>query len=250
MPDEFRRGSGSAREPLEDGFIGQPQFFQMVPGNVTLLLLLAFEAVAAATSVLLIRGPSRAARVTLLCVRCTRLHTRTETVARIADGVAVGALAFLVALPFVAAGYESGFTLPRMLLAASVVIAVLAIVAEADFFARAAATRFMPKSRWAAEPARIIGGGARWVGILLALYMFHAVYRGPGNSAPGLVALFGDVGKRLAIDVSAQWTIWTAAAVLVAATMLALVMRWLVPLIAGSLPITFAVQRDARGRPI
>jgi hypothetical protein len=222
----------------------------MVPGNVPLLLFLAFEGVAVGASILLIRRPSRAASATLLCVRCTRLHKRTETVARIADGIAIGALAFLVALPFVAAGYESGFTAGRMLLAASVIVAVLAIAGEVDFLARAAACRFLPKFRWVAEPARIVGGGARWIGVILALYMFHAVYRGAGNAAPGLVALFGDVGKRLVIDVPAQWTIWTAATVLVVATMLALVMRWLVPLIAGSLPITFAAQRDARGRPI
>ena len=223
----------------------------MVPGNVPLTLFLAFEAVAIIASILFWgRHAPHAASETVFCVRCSRLHARTEKVARIADAVAIGALAFLVALPFAAAGYESGFTFARVLLGASVVVAVIALGAELDFLVRAAATRLFPKFRWSVETGRIVGGGSRWLGLLLALYMFSSVYRGAGNAAPGLVALFGGIGKRLVIDVPAQWTIWTAAAVLVVATIVALVMRWLVPLIAGSLPTTFAVTRDAYGRPV
>ncbi len=176
-----------------------------------------------------------------LCSRCSRLHGRTEAIASAADGVAVGALAFLIALPFVAAGYESGFTLSGTALGISAVVAVIAAAAEANFLARAAAGRVWPRLRWRTGSARIIGGGARWVGTPLAVYIFQ-----PG---PGVVKLFGGVGKRLVLDLASTWTIWAAATLLVLAVIAALATRWLIPLALHSLPTTLAARSEPRGTP-
>lgn len=213
----------------------------VVPGYAPLALLLALEGAAVLASILIVaRRRLDAADALRLCSRCARLHERTEAFARVADAAAVGALAFLVALPFAAAGYESGFTLPNTALAASAVIGVVAAAAEADFLARAAAARLWPHFRWSAEPARIIGGGARWLGVILVLYLFQPA---------GIAALFGGVGKRLVSDLSSTWTIWAAATILVFAAIVALAARWLVPLLCGSLPATLAACREPHGPP-
>jgi len=211
----------------------------VVPGYVPFALLLVLEAAAVLASVLVFaRRRLDASDALLLCSRCARLHQRTEMFARAADAVAVGAMAFLVALPFVAAGYESGFTFPSTMLAVSAVVAVVAAAAEADFLARAAAARLWPRLTWSVEPARIIGGGARWLGVILALYLFQPA---------GLTALFGGVGKRLVLDLASTWTISAAAAILVIAAIVALAARWLVPIVFGSLPTTLAASREPHG---
>ena len=213
----------------------------VVPGYAPLVLLLALEAAAVLASILVsARRRPTVSGALRLCPRCARLHERTEACARVADAAAVGALAFLVALPFVAAGYESGFTLASAALSASAVVGVVAAAAEADFLARAAAARLWPHFTWRAEPARIIGGGARWLGVILVLYLFQPA---------GIGALFGGVGTRLVSDLSSTWTIWAAATILVVAAIVALAARWLVPLVSGSLPATLAACRDPHGTP-
>lgn len=211
----------------------------VVPGYVPFALFLAMEA-AAVLSSLLVFAPRRlgASDNLLLCARCARLHKKTEVYARAADAVAVGALAFLVALPFVAAGYESGFTFASTVLAASAVVAVVAAAAEADFLIRTVAARLWPQMTWSAETARIVGGGARWLGVILALYLFQPA---------GIGALFGGVGKRLVVDLPSTWTIWAAAAILVLAAIVSLLARWLLPIVFGSLPTTLAAGRDPHG---
>jgi len=212
----------------------------LVPGYIPVALLAGLEAAAVLVSVLLSARRRPGDRdALLLCAHCARLHKRTEAFARGADAVAVGALAFLVALPFVAAGYESGFTLASTVLGASAVVAVVAAAAEADFLVRAAAARLWPHLRWSAEPARVIGGGARWLGVVLALYLFQ-----PG---PGLASLFGGVGKRLVLDLASTWTISFAAALLALSAIVALLMRWVAPLVFDSQPITLAPRRDPHG---
>jgi hypothetical protein len=215
---------------------------EIVPGYVPFALLLALEAVAVLVSALVSARGRVGAAGALRCARCVRLHRRTETFGRAADAVAIGALAFLIALPFVAAGYESGVTFPSVLLAASAVVAVIAVVAEADFLARAVAARLWPRLTWGAEPGRIVGGGARWFGAALALYLFE-----PRDA--GIAAAFGSVGRRLVLDVASMWTVYAAAEILVIATIVALLARWLVPLAFGSLPTTFAPCRDPHGSP-
>lgn len=213
----------------------------MVPGYVPFTLLLVLEAAAVLASVLVFRRRRLdASDALLLCSRCERLHKRMEALGRGADAIAVGALAFLVALPFVAAGYESGFTFPNTVLATSAVAAVVALAAEADFLARAAAARLWPHLTWSAEPARIIGGGARWLGAIFALCLFK-----PRDA--GIAALFGVVGKRLVLDLASTWTISAAAAILVIAAIVALSARWLVPLAFNSLPTVLATSRHPRG---
>jgi hypothetical protein len=200
-----------------------------------------FEAAAVLASVLVFaRRRLDASDALLLCSRCARLHKRTEVFARGADAAAVGALAFLIALPFVAASYESGFTFPRTVLATSAVAAVVAAAAEANFLARAAAARLWPQLTWSVEPTRIIGGGARWLGVILALYLFEP-------HTAGIGALFGGVGKRLVLDLPSTWTIFAAAAVLAIAALVALAARWLVPLAFGSLPTALAASREPHG---
>ncbi len=217
----------------------------VVPGFVPLALLVALEAAAFLTSVLFyIRRRMNASDALLLCARCARLHKRSETFARGADAAAVGSLAFLIALPFVAAGYESGFTFPGTLLAASAVAAVLAAAAEVDFLARVAAARLWPRLTWSAEPARIVGGGARWLGVILALYLFSP---GVDLGDAGLSALFGGVGKRLVVDLSSTWTISVAAVILVLAAIVAVAARWFVPLLFHSLPTALAPYRKPHG---
>jgi hypothetical protein len=217
----------------------------MVPGYVPLALLLALEAAAVLVWVLTAgRRPFAALDALLACPRCVRLHERAEVFARAADAVAVGALAFLIALPFVAAGYEGGPALAIGLLGTSAVAAVLAVAAEADYLARALAARLWPQFVWDADPARIVGGGARWLGILAAVYLFQGV---DTSAAPGMGALFGSIGKRLAADLGTTWTIWLAATILVLAQIVALAARWLVPLVLNSLPVTFAVRRHPHG---
>jgi hypothetical protein len=213
----------------------------VVPGYVPFALLVVLEAASVLTWVLVFaRRRLDASGALLLCSRCARLHERTEAFARGADAAAVGALAFLAALPFVAAGYESGVTFPRALLAASAVAAVVAAAAEADFLARAAAERLWPHLTWRAESARIVGGGARWLGVILALYLFQP-------RAAGIGALFGGVGKRLVPDLASTWTIYAAAAILVIAATVALAARWLVPLAFNSRPTAFAAGREPHG---
>ncbi|GEM_PF-2378692 len=213
----------------------------VVPGYVPFALLLVLEATAVLAWVLIFaRRRLGASDGLLLCSRCTRLHERTEAFARGADGVAVGALTFLVALPFVAAGYERGFTFPGAALAVSTVVAVVAAAAEADFLARAVAARLWPRLTWNVEPARVIGGGARWLGAIFALYLFE-----PGNAR--IVGLFGGVGQRLVLDLAATWTIFAAAAILVIAAIVALAARWLVPLAFNSLPTALAAGREPHG---
>ncbi|MBV8074276.1 MAG: hypothetical protein JO140_02515 [Candidatus Eremiobacteraeota bacterium] len=208
----------------------------VVPGYVPFALLLGLEAVAVLA---LARQPANPGRELMLCSHCAHLHERTETFARFADALAVGALAFLVALPYVAAEYESGFSLGGTILACSAVVAVLAIAAELDILARALASRLWPRLHWSVEPARILGGGARWLGALFALYLFQ-----PG---PGIAGLFGGVGKRVVDDLDSPWTIYAATAILVLAAAGAVLTRWLIPLLFHSLPTTLAVRHEARG---
>ncbi|MGH7729426.1 MAG: hypothetical protein ACREM2_11660, partial [Vulcanimicrobiaceae bacterium] len=163
-----------------------------VPGYVPWLVLLGLEAVAVFVWVAVDRRRSDEAGAAALCSRCARLREQTEALARVADAAAVGALAFLVALPFVAAGYEGGFTISHAVLATSAVAAALAVAAEANFLARAAAKRLWPHLRWRAQPSRIVGGGARWLGLLLVLYIFQ-----PRDA--GIAALLGGVGERLVV---------------------------------------------------
>lgn len=212
----------------------------VVPGYVPFALLVVLEAASfVAAAVVFARRRTDASGALLLCSRCARLHQRTDRFGRIADAAAVGALAFLVALPFVAAGFESGFTFTDAVLAASAVVAVLAAAAEADFLVRALAERLWPQCNWRVEPARIVGGGARWIGVLLALYLFQ-----PGA---GIGVLFGGVGKRLVLDLASTWTIFAAAAMLVVAAIVALSARWLAPFVFNSLPATLAAGHEPHG---
>jgi len=213
----------------------------VVPGYVPFTILLGLEAAAVLVSVLVFARRRRdASDALLLCSRCACLHKRTEALGRAADAIAVGALAFLGALPFVAAGYESGFTFPRAVLAASAVAAVVAVAAEADFLARAAAARLWPRLTWSAEPMRVFGGGARWLGVLFALYLFKP-------RTAGMAALFGGVGRRLVLDLGAPWIVYAAAAILVIAAIVALLARWLIPFVFLSLPTTLAVRLESPG---
>lgn len=220
----------------------------VVPGYVPLALLIGLEAVAIVAWLLMAatgRFRKGSVGVLHLCARCAQLHRRTDLVGRAADAIAVGALAFLIALPFVAAGYESGFGRGLALLGASAVIAFIALAAEFDLLVRALAARIWPNLSWqAADAARIIGGGARWVGVILAMYIFKAAY-----SSVGVAALFGDVGKRLAVDLPSIATLTAAAAILIVAMLAALLSRWLVPMILNSLPKTLALRHEAHGRP-
>ena len=220
----------------------------VVPGYVPLALLVGLEAVAIVAWLLLAaagRFRKSSASALNVCARCTRLHGRTDLIGRAADAVAVGALAFLIALPFVAAGYESGFGNGVALLGASAVVAFIALAAEFDLLVRALAARVWPNLSWqTADTARIVGGGARWVGVILAMYIFKAAY-----SSVGVAALFGDVGKRLAIDLPSIATLTAAAAILIVAMLVALLSRWLVPMIFNSLPKTLALRHEAHGRP-
>jgi hypothetical protein len=213
----------------------------VVPGYVPFALFLVLETAAVLVWVLVFaRRRTDDSDALLVCSRCVRLRERTEAFGRGADAVAVGALAFLVALPFVAAGYESGFTFPNTVLAISAVAAVVAVAAEADFLARAAAARLWPNFTWSAEPARIIGGGARWLGAILVLYLFQ-----PRDA--GIAALLGNVGERLVVDLSSTRMIMVAAAILAGSCIVSLAARWLVPVVFGSLPTTLAPRRDLHG---
>jgi hypothetical protein len=213
----------------------------VVPEYVPVALFLALEIAALLAWFLLFarRGPEGPDAL-LLCSRCARLQGWTEAFGRGADALAVGALAFLVALPFVAAGYESGFTFTTIALATSAVAAAIALAAEVVFLARVAAARLWPAFTWGAEPARIIGGGARWLGAILVLYLFQ-----PRDA--GIASLFGGVGERLVVDLPSTWTIMAAASILAAACLVALLARWVVPLVAGSLPSALAARRDPHG---
>lgn len=217
----------------------------VVPGYVPFAFLLAVEATAVLISVLVLaRGERSGFGALLVCPRCARLHERAETVAALADAVAVGALAFLVALPFVAAGYESALTIPRLVLAVSAVIAVLAVAAEADFFARIIAARILPNFTWSVTPARLLGGGARWLGVILALYLFQR----PDLPGSGIAGLFGGVGALLARELSSTSAIYAAAAMLLVAALTSLTARWLLPFALNSLPLTMAAPPGASGR--
>lgn len=218
----------------------------VVPSSVPYVLLAALEAAALGAWFLVLpwRGALDADRE--WCARCARLHARAEAFGRAADALAVGALAFLVALPFVAAGYESGLTFANALLAASAVVGVIVIFAAADFVARVVAARIWPRSTWSAEPARIVGGGARWFGVILVLYLFQPRDAVIGGHA-GIGTLFGAVGERLALDLGSTSAIVTAAVVIAAAFIVALGSRWLVPLISGSLPTALVPARDPHG---
>ncbi len=217
----------------------------VVPGYVPFALLLGLEATAVLVwALVLAPGKPDGFAALQVCPRCARLHERAEAVARLADAVAVGALAFLVALPFAAAGYESGYTIPRLALGVSAIIAVLAVGAEADFFLRAAAARILPNFTWNVKPARLIGGGARWLGVVLALYLFQH----PDLPGSGVAGLFGSLGTLLAKDLSSTSAIYAAAAMLLVAAITSLTARWLLPFALNSLPLTMAAPPDPHGR--
>lgn len=218
----------------------------VVPGYVPLALLCALEA-AAVLAWLIVFGRRRPDDSEApWCARCARLHARAEAFGRGADAVAVGALAFLVALPFVAAGYESGFTFANAVLGISAVAAVVGVAAEADFFAHAAAMRLWRQFGWRTDPARIVGGGARWLGALFVLYLFQPRDALLGGDA-GVAALFGDAGKRLVQDLGSPWTIMAAATIIAGACVVSVAARWLIPLMIGSLPTALAARREPHG---
>ena len=218
----------------------------VVPGYVPFALLGIFEA--AALVVWLAVVPRRRAHddAQLRCARCARLHARADAFGRAADGAAVGALAFLVLLPFVAAAYESGLTVANALLAAFTVAGVIAVTAEVDFFARAAASRIWPRLTWNAEPARLVGGGARWLGAIFVAYLFQPRDALLGGDA-GIAALFGAAGERLAADLGTTSAIVTAAVIIAAAFIVALVARWLVPVMFGSIPAALVLSHEPHG---
>lgn len=216
----------------------------VVPGYVPFALLLVLVALAVLLWVLVVtpRRPGSSGSL-LVCSRCSQLHERSEAIARVADAVAVGAFAFLIALPFVTAGYESGSMAQQALLGVSAIVAVLALGAEADFFARAVAARLLPQFSWRADPDRVVGGGARWLGVILALYLFQR----PDLPGRGLAALFDGVGERLAVDLRSVSAIYAAAAMLLLAAIVALAARWLVPFALNSLPVTLAARHETKG---
>jgi hypothetical protein len=219
----------------------------VTPGYVPFALLFVLEMSAVFVWVLVFaRRRPDLLRALLVCPRCARLHERAEAVARVADAIAVGALAFLVALPFVAAGYESRLAFPQILLAISAVVAVLAIGAEAEFFARAVVARLLPSFTWSVDPARLIGGGARWLGVILALYLFQH----PDLPGRGIAGLFGGVGERLARDLPSTAAIYVAATLVLFAAIVALAARWLLPFALNSLPLTMAASREPHGRSV
>jgi hypothetical protein len=218
----------------------------VVPGFVPFALLLALEAASIFVWFLVFARRPNGLRALLVCPRCARLHEGAEAVARVADAVAVGSLAFLIALPFVAAGYESRFAFLQILLAISAVAAVLAVGAEVDFFARAVAARLLPNFTWSVDPARLVGGGARWIGVILSLYLFQH----PDLPGSGIVGLFGGVGARLARDLPSTSAIYVAAALLLVAAIVALAARWLLPFALNSLPLTMATSREPHGRSV
>ena len=212
----------------------------VVPGYAPVTLLVALEALAALAAVVIYaRWRVDVTEAVRLCPRCQQLHKRTEAIGRVADAVAVGTLSFVVALPFLVAGYESGFSLSGVALAISAIVAVLGVGAEVDWLVRAAAQRIWPRLTWIVAPTRIVGGGARWLGVLFAWYLFR-----PGFS---LVRLFGDVGQHLVSDLSSTWIIYVAAALLILSAVAAIASRWLAPLILFSQPIPLATRRDPHG---
>lgn len=223
------------------------QSVPVVPGYVPFALLGVLEAAAVLTwLVVLNRRRPDDRDPQLRCARCARLHARADAFGSAADGAAVGALAFLVMLPFVAAGYESGLTFANVLLAAFTVAGVIALTAEVDFFARAAAARIWPRLTWNAAPARIVGGGARWLGAVLVLYLFQPRDALLGGDA-GIAALFGPAGERLAADLGTTSVIVAAAVIIAAAFIVALVARWLVPVMFGSIPAVLVLSHEPHG---
>ena len=216
----------------------------VVPGFLPFALLSVLEAAAALVWRIFVRGWPAAFDRVLLCPRCTRLQERAEALARAADAVAVGALTFLVALPFVAAAYEDGLTFPRLAMGISAIAAVLAVAAEVDFLARAAAARLLPQFSWDAEPARLIGGGARWFGVALVLYLFQR----PDLPGRGIAGLFDGVGEHLAADLPSTAAIYAGATMLLFSAIIALGARWVVPFLLNSLPVTLAPRRERHGR--
>ena len=135
---------------------------------------------------------------------------------------------------------KAGSRSSNAVLAISAVAAVIAAAAEAYVLARAAAARLWPHFTWDAQPARIAGGGARWLGALFALYLFEP-------RTAGIAGVFGDVGARLVADLTSTWTITAAAALLAGTLLVALAARWVVPVLFGSLPTAFAAAREPHG---
>ena len=219
----------------------------VVPPYVPFVLLVVLEAAAVVASfVVFTRRGRNDFDPELRCARCTRLQERTEAFGRAADALAVGALAFLIVLPFVAAAYESGLTFANAVLGASAVAGAVAVCAEADFIARAAAARVWPRLTWSADAARIAGGGARWLGVILVLYLFQPRDALLGGAA-GIAAIFGAAGERLAADLGSTSAIVVAAVIIAGAFIVALASRWIVPLIAGSSPTALVSSREPHG---
>ena len=211
----------------------------VVPAWVPLALLIALEALALGAAFFLRRERLGVVDPVLLCSRCSGLHEQLETLGRTADAVAVAALTFLLALPFLAAEYESGFAPAGVVLAVSAIAAVLAVLAEANYLARSVAAWLWPLLRWRAEPLRLIGGSARWLGPLLALYVFQ-----PGR---GLDLLFAGAGKRLVVDLASTLPLYIATALLALAWIAGALARWLIPFVVESQPLTFARRREPQG---
>lgn len=201
-------------------------------------MLVTFEAAAALVWVFVFPRFQKSSAALTVCPRCERLHVRAEALGRAADALAVGALAYLLALPFVAAGFEHSLSATQVLLSVSAVVAVFAVATEANLIVRAGAARLWPQFTWNVSPARAIGGGARWLGIVLAAYVFKAAY-----SSVGISTLFGGTGVLLTANLPSTGTVSAAAFLLVLAMLGALLSRWLVPLVFHSIPITLALRR-------
>lgn len=188
------------------------------------------------------RAGPRGAAVTaaVVCPHCVRVHRATEAVGWCCDVAGVGTLAFLLALPVAVAWHEAGPTPGQAAGAFGVICAGLAGLAALAWLAQTALARRAGGQAPAPGLMRRIGAGARWGGAAMAGLLFARGWD-PQALAGQVLALFGPhAGERMLALLGGVGTLRAAALAVIAAAAAALVVRWVVPFVAGSRPTLIA----------
>ena len=213
----------------------------------------AFEGVAVGLVVLLPLAGRRSAPHDALpasCEHCARVHRGTERVGRFCDALALGAFAFIVALPLIAAAHEQLPNLAQGLVALAAIATVLAFPALVALAARGilfALRRW--HGAWSGGLLRVVGSGARWFGLVLALVLLSGGLT-PDALAARVLALTGpQIGERLWTDLGSALALELVVLVLVVTALGAFVARWVAPRYFDTRPLPLGSPHQPHGAP-
>lgn len=198
---------------------------------------LLFLAITAIAGVLVTRAENRRARPRAdICLECLHTHRLGRAIGGCCDITAIASLAFLVSLPFLAAGQEATPTWMELGAAVATVAAVLVTVTVVAFLLQTGLRAIRHES---ARPGwvRRAGCGARWSGVALAVVLLaNGIHE--RAVAERLPQLFGsEIGERLLMLMGGGEVIRAGAVVLIASAAVAFAARWIFPWLRGSRPL-------------